>query len=263
MIAQRCVLVQAEKKYRDVWLVEVPSFYCSPKGSKPLPPRMALLYKPAALALDAAMIEIAAAGGHLFITDMFRSREDQEKAHQDYLSGRKKAYSPPPGGSMHEAGRAIDIDPDDTIIGLAKVKTILAKHGWIGIADKGSECWHHDWRGPDGEAAYRQGGAGMSRYRAMARRCIEAIQNPSTDVTSVNRVVEIQKLLNQIWPGLLAEDGIYGPRTRDAVIVFQKSKQLTPDGVVGPITFKVLQECGGHDVPHAPANSSPPNEAID
>lgn len=53
------------------------------------------------------------------------------------------------------------------------------------------------------------------------------------------------KLL-QLWllslsyiPGPI--DGIFGSMTKQAVIHFQKDNSLTPDGVVGPITWKVLQ----------------------
>ena len=35
-------------------------------------------------------------------------------------------------------------------------------------------------------------------------------------------------------------DGIYGTKTKNAVIAFQKSKGLTPDGIAGPKTLKAL-----------------------
>jgi len=38
----------------------------------------------------------------------------------------------------------------------------------------------------------------------------------------------------------LVVDGIFGPKTKQAVIDFQKSVNLTPDGVVGPLTSKAL-----------------------
>ena len=43
--------------------------------------------------------------------------------------------------------------------------------------------------------------------------------------------------------GLLA-DGVFGPKTRDAVIAFQKTKQLLPDGVVGAMTWATLFPTG-------------------
>ena len=49
---------------------------------------------------------LQAKGGKLILSDLFRSYQMQFDAHQDFVTGRKKANSPPPGGSLHEAGRA-------------------------------------------------------------------------------------------------------------------------------------------------------------
>jgi len=38
----------------------------------------------------------------------------------------------------------------------------------------------------------------------------------------------------------LAIDSDFGPLTRDAVVKFQTACGLTPDGIVGPITWQVL-----------------------
>ena len=40
----------------------------------------------------------------------------------------------------------------------------------------------------------------------------------------------------------LQEDGIFGPRTQEAVIAFQRFAGLTPDGIVGPATWKALYD---------------------
>lgn len=234
MIEQRCKLLEPVGGFIDLWQVEVPSYYSK---DRPLPSRMGRLYKPAAIALDAAMIEIASAGGHLLFTDMFRSYEDQLKAHRDYLIGKKSAFSPQPGGSMHEAGSAFDLDPGNTGIGLAKVKTILLKHGWHSIAASGSECWHHDWPGPDGLEARKRG------YRAMARHCIgriENLQGAGRIAGDEERVKWIQEGLNQVMQTTLAADGDYGEKTRAEVIRFQVLCGLIADGIVGPITEAAL-----------------------
>jgi N-acetyl-anhydromuramyl-L-alanine amidase AmpD len=54
------------------------------------------------------------------------------------------------------------------------------------------------------------------------------------------RVKILQEQLNQHGYGL-STDGIFGMRTRDAVIKFQKSRELVPDGIVGPATWSALQ----------------------
>ena len=46
----------------------------------------------------------------LVLSDMYRSYEMQLQAHLDFVTGKKSALSPAPGGSMHEAGRAFDLD---------------------------------------------------------------------------------------------------------------------------------------------------------
>ncbi|HEY8510197.1 MAG TPA: peptidoglycan-binding protein [Steroidobacteraceae bacterium] len=51
----------------------------------------------------------------------------------------------------------------------------------------------------------------------------------------------IQIMLNKVQPGEpLAEDGVYGPRTRAAVTQFQRTHGLATDGIAGPITRKAL-----------------------
>lgn len=55
-----------------------------------------------------------------------------------------------------------------------------------------------------------------------------------------NSVSELQKLLlrNGFNPGSI--DGIFGNNTRSAVVAFQRSKNLTPDGIVGIKTWTAL-----------------------
>ena len=61
-------------------------------------------------------------------------------------------------------------------------------------------------------------------------------------------VRQIQHCLNHVSQPCsrqLAEDGIFGPLTQAAVVTFQRLFDLTPDGVVGPITWgRLSQECG-------------------
>jgi uncharacterized protein (TIGR02594 family) len=57
-----------------------------------------------------------------------------------------------------------------------------------------------------------------------------------------DEVIKLQLILDSFLPVPLRvkPDGAFGPRTRDAVIAFQKMKNLPPDGVVGQQTRRVL-----------------------
>lgn len=58
----------------------------------------------------------------------------------------------------------------------------------------------------------------------------------------------VQSLLNKIGYNPGAVDGIFGAQTRQAVIAFQGNNRLTPDGIVGPATWKVFDRLLlGHD----------------
>src|SRR4051812_32298727 len=88
-------------------LVEI-KFYSIYGG--PLPSRMAKCTPDTYRALFAVKENLKARNSDLVLSDLFRSYDMQFQANRDYVTGKKTAYSPPPGGSMHEAGRAFDLD---------------------------------------------------------------------------------------------------------------------------------------------------------
>lgn len=53
-----------------------------------------------------------------------------------------------------------------------------------------------------------------------------------------NDVKDLQKVLNATVADL-AVDGVFGKKTQEAVMAFQKQYGLTIDGVVGPITWAI------------------------
>ena len=55
----------------------------------------------------------------------------------------------------------------------------------------------------------------------------------------------LQDSLNRILGLRLAVDGIFGPRTRAAVIGFQQRSGLTPDGIPGPKTDSAIKKTAG------------------
>ena len=95
----------------------------------PLPSRMAWCTPDTQTALFGIATDLAKKGGKLILSDLFRSYDMQAQSHQDFLAKRKKAFSPPPGGSLHEAGRAFDLDLSAIKIKLEDLWKIAVKYG--------------------------------------------------------------------------------------------------------------------------------------
>lgn len=57
-----------------------------------------------------------------------------------------------------------------------------------------------------------------------------------------NEVKEIQEMLNKLNYDCGSADGIYGSKTKKAVIKFQEANNLDPDGIAGIKTISVLKE---------------------
>jgi hypothetical protein len=132
--------------------IDWPSIYAGKTGPNgPLPKRMAQCTPDMKVALQAAAKAVEAKGGKLILSDLFRSYQMQYDAHQDFVTGRKKANSPPPGGSFHEAGRAFDMDLAAIHIPLADFWKLVAPIGLVPIIDQpksgASESWHFECRG--------------------------------------------------------------------------------------------------------------------
>ncbi len=236
----KCEVLENDERLKGVVKVRVPGIY-SWKG-KPLPKRMAKLVRPAAIALQKAYKDIVKEGGHLYISDMFRSAVQQQKAHEDWQSGRKTAYSPPSCGSVHEAARAIDIDAFDTVIGLKRVRELLNKHSWVNIVETltGPECWHYELRQDKWEQYKKENG-----YAAMANAMKKEIGNLVGLPKSEARKKEIKWLqasLNKILETNLETNGIYGEATRQVIRKFQSKYGLQADGIAGPITKTKIKE---------------------
>ncbi len=61
--------------------------------------------------------------------------------------------------------------------------------------------------------------------------------------------MEIQAVLEKMGYNVGEVNGIFGPQTRNAVIQFQRNFGLTPDGVIGPNTYRVLERfLNGYDL---------------
>lgn len=163
--------------------IYITSVYTKNGVRVPMPKRMAYCTPDMYNSILAAKSALEQKQGNLYLSDLFRSYDMQLQAHIDWKSGKKSAYSPPPGGSMHEAGRAFDLDLNAIKIQLSHFWTIASNSGLNPIIEKpdssASEAWHFDCRGSHAIVyEYYKSGLGnnmKSPYRAMAISGILAI----------------------------------------------------------------------------------------
>jgi len=175
-------------------------------------------------AVQRVSLELEARGGKLFLSDMFRSHDMQLQSHLDFVSGKKSAFSPPPGGSMHEAGRALDLDLDALKISLAEFWDIARPNGLFPIVSEPNshlkESWHFDCRGSfDRVHKYYSAGKGtnMKAYEAMSASAILAVGIQVDRFGGNQQAAAIQAGLIRLGHELGSIDGSIGTKTRDAL----------------------------------------------
>jgi hypothetical protein len=163
--------------------ITIPSIYKNKNHEPlPLPPHMAKCTPDTHAAINNIAALLEKKGGHLILSDMFRSYEMQSRSHNDYTTRRKKAFSPPPGGSFHEAGRGFDLDLQAMKIPLKEFWKIAAAFGVTPVIKhpnkKLSEAWHFDCRGSH-QLLYdyyaRKAGNNLTPYAAAAASAILSI----------------------------------------------------------------------------------------
>ena len=191
-----------------------------------LPKRLAQCTPDTKTAVMNVKADLEAKGVKLFLSDMFRSHDMQLQAHIE--NAKKNVFSPLPGGSMHEAGRAIDLDLDTLLahdaISLKDFWDIASKHGFFPIVGqpnrKLKEAWHFDCRGSHNQVHqyYREGkgGPGMKPYEAMAASAILAI-GVQVDRFQNQKGAAIQSALIRLGHELGSLDGGLGDKTKIAL----------------------------------------------
>jgi len=186
----------------------------------PMPARMAFSTPDLKKALYGIREGLEGAGGRLALSDLFRSMQFQ--AHLDFTSKKKKAFSPAPGGSMHEAGRAFDIDLAGMKIGLPAFWELARQWGVVPIigqpSTKISECWHFECRGSH-QLVYdhyqaKKGTNFTSPASAMAASAIVAIGVPHDKFKGKMDAAYIQSALIRLGHDVGNIDGDIGPKTR-------------------------------------------------
>lgn len=192
--------------------------------SLPLPARMAQCTPDTYDAIFKIAVALAKKGGKLVLSDLFRSYDMQAQSHRDYISKRKKAFSPPPGGSFHEAGRAFDMDLSTMKIQLADFWSIADKYGVSPIIKqpkpRASEAWHFDCRGSH-QIVYEYYSSGKGNnfkpYTAAAASGILSI-GVHVDAFGENQApAAIQSCLIRLGKIIGNLDGQIGRRTQQAL----------------------------------------------
>lgn len=226
----------------------VPIVIDSIYGGKPLPKRLAHCSPDMFAAILATKTNIKALSADLVLSDLFRSYEMQLQAHLDYTSGKKTAYSPPPGGSMHEAGRAFDLDLDMIKkLTLPKFWPIAAAHGLSPIISspnpKLSESWHFDCRGShDLVHKYytaKKGDNFKSAYTAMAASGIVSIGQKVDALGSDPRTGYVQSGLIRLGQNIGDLDGGIGPKSRLGLTALGIDPAASLDTMVEQIGMKL------------------------
>ena len=204
--------------------IQIPSIYTKGKQPVLLPDRLARCTPDMYRAVLSIQKELKGRGGELILSDLYRSYDVQKQANLDYLAGRKTAYSPPPGGSMHEAGRAMDIDLSKIKVSLAVFQSIARKYGVTPIINQSDaglkEAWHFDCRGSHGRVYdyYKKGKArNMLPYEAMTASAILSLGQPVDRFGCNSRMAFIQSGLIRLGYDIGEMDGCIGPKTNAAL----------------------------------------------
>ena len=190
-----------------------------------LPERMARCTPDMKAALYALRDDLKAKGGDLVLSDLFRSYDMQFQAHLDYVTHKKSAYSPPPGGSLHEAGRAFDIDLKSIESTLPAFWAVAQARGLVPIIDRPDpslpECWHFECRGSHQRVSdyYKAGKATNfdSGYHAMAASAIVAVGIPHDRFKDCADEAYLQSALLRLGQDVGNMDGAIGPKSLDGL----------------------------------------------
>ncbi|MEI6060684.1 MAG: hypothetical protein WCR72_08245 [Bacteroidota bacterium] len=205
--------------------ISIVSIYRNSLGDQvPLPSRMAQCTPDTYSTLFKIAAALAAKKGKLVLSDLFRSYDMQSQAHNDYVSGKKKAFSPAPGGSLHEAGRAFDLDLSAIKIPLADFWTLVAPFGVVPIISQPksnvSEAWHFDCRGSH-QMVYQYYADGKgNNFKPYTAAAVSAILSIGVNVDAFGanqQQAALQSCLIRLGKEIGNIDGQIGHKTQQAM----------------------------------------------
>ena len=199
------------------------------------PARMSLLHPDAAEAFDMVQKDM---GKQLRCSDMFRTAEQSLQAMQE------KAGVQPPGFSLHNYGIAIDVDVDAMLAATKKSKPdfdlLMWSHGWCchrKDKKRGMEDWHYNYLGRGDEAdPFLAASAKSTNTSAAGDAKIQSLYKAGLTL----KPAEVQECLAhlKLYGGEI--DGAIGPRTKQAIMAFQRAWKLQPSGQVDAKTERTL-----------------------
>ncbi len=205
--------------------VSIQSIYEKNGEKQLLPKRMAFCAHDMSTALAAIEVAVTAQGGIFRLSDLFRSYDMQLQAHLDYTSGKKASYSPAPGGSMHEAGRAFDVDLKALNMSLQSFWFICKDAGVVPIIKRpnasAKEAWHFEKRGSHQKIYdyYQLGNAkNMTPAHAMAMSAILDIEVNVEELGVFQNSAWIQSALLRLGKDIGSLDGLIGRRSKAALV---------------------------------------------
>lgn len=170
-------------------------------------------------------------------SDVFRTPEQSLEARAS------KAGVQPPGFSAHNFGLAIDVDVARVMreerLTKPQLDARLAEHGWWchrrdGLAGA-FESWHYNFLGPEPIA---------KPFLALCQRnTAPAIEAKIRDVYGDQlelEPVEAQLALAKLGLYRGSADGVFGPRSKAALVAFQRAWELAPLGELDARTQRTL-----------------------
>lgn len=178
----------------------------------------------------------------IVLSDMWRS--STASLRRKYPRGRlPRRGVAKPAFSAHNYGLAIDVAVDATLTRTGfrtkeALDIFMAQHGWFCHRPdhrRGREDWHYNFLGSNAKR--------LLRLRPPDRPTSDLVEAKiksyyrrswRTDTHTVQAALRVCGL----YEGEV--DGIAGPHTKAAMRAFQRALKLRQDGVVGPITARVL-----------------------
>lgn len=187
-----------------------------------------------------------ATGYDLLITSGLRTYAEQKSLYDRWKAGTFHAPSvAPPGTSLHESGRALDLrdsgsTPGVTVAGNARSNWLRLNARKFGFSANGysfGEPWHYEYQGNP----WATTGGGSSSSSSSGSGTVSKYNPNGYNKTYVQHV-QTRLIKHGYHLGNDGPDGILGSITFNQTKAFQKAKGLVADGIPGAKTLAELNK---------------------